>query len=87
MWNIHKFIEWGFAHSSIAVGRWAIACRLQRLTDPAADHDTLLGSLRDKIHFAEHVNLWWVIYMLDRKVGIVTGLMPSIQEDHSIVRF
>lgn len=73
-----------------AVGRWAIACGLHKLSDPIADLDEanrLLGPFIDNIHFAERVNLWWAIYILDRNVGLVTGLPPSILEDHSIVGF
>jgi hypothetical protein len=77
-----------FIHCSIAVARWAIACGLYKLSDAVADLDEttrLLGPFKDSIHFAERVNLWWAIYLLDRNVGLVTGLTPSIQEDHSIV--
>lgn len=73
-----------------AVGRWAIACGLHKLSDPSADLDEtnrLLGAFTDNIHFAERVNLWWAIYVLDSNVGLVTGLPPSIEGDHSIVGF
>ena len=41
----------------------------------------LLGPLRDIVHFAERVNLWWAIFLLDRRVALATGLPPSIREE------
>ena len=73
-----------------AVARWAIARGLYELSDPATDlgeTNRLLGPWKDNIHFAERVNLWWAIYLLDIGVSLATGLTSSIQDDCHIVSF
>jgi hypothetical protein len=68
-----------------AIAHWAIACDLHCIPDPEryVQHGDygLLGPLRDIVHFAERVNLWWAIFLLDRRVALATGLPPSIREE------
>lgn len=49
------------------------------------ESSNLLGPYRDMIHFAERVNLWWAVFLLDRRVALTTGLPPSIHQDEQMV--
>jgi hypothetical protein len=50
------------------------------MSDPVLElkRDSLLGRPQDIIHFAERVNLWWAVYMLDRRVAMASGLPPGL---------
>lgn len=80
------------SHASLsftAVARFALSCGLNEISDPetyvAQGGGGLLGPVRDVVHFAERVNLWWGIFLLDRRLGFATGLPPTIKEEDSKV--
>jgi len=69
---------------SLAAARWAIAFGLHQMSDPdwnAREPNPILGPFKNVIHFAERINLWWAIWLLDRRVALTSGLPPSIQQD------
>lgn len=67
-----------------AVAHWAVACGLNCISDPTTymnNIDTgvsLLGPPESELQMAERVNLWWAIFILDRRVGLGAGLPPRI---------
>ena len=42
----------------------------------------LLGPVKNLLHLSERINLFWGIFLLDRRLAFVSGLPPTIQEDH-----
>lgn len=74
-----------------AVAHWAIACDLHCISDPKqyvhCGEYGLLEPLVDLVHFAERVNLWWAIFLLDRRVALATGLPPVLREECRVLLF
>ncbi|KAF9515056.1 hypothetical protein BS47DRAFT_1381714 [Hydnum rufescens UP504] len=69
------------AHNiSSSITRFAIACELHEISNPAAhmEYTGLLGPPRDLFHIAERINLWWAIYILDRLISLGSALPPGV---------
>lgn len=47
----------------------------------ARESNSILGPFKDIIHFTERINLWWAIWLLDRRVAFTSGFPPSINQD------
>ncbi|KAF8323988.1 hypothetical protein DL93DRAFT_2162085 [Clavulina sp. PMI_390] len=80
------------AHAvSTSVANWAIAARLYCISDPkkyleAQEADPcIIGCPKDEMHLAERINLWWAIFILDKRMALVSGLPPLIQRNTKII--
>ena len=57
---------------------------MHQMSDPEwslYETNPILDPFKDMTHFAERINLWWAIWLLDRRVALTTGLPPSIHQD------
>lgn len=64
--------------------RFAISCGLHRISSPVFQTPpnivppALLPPVKDQLELAERIYVWWQVYMADKMVAILTGLIGAL---------
>ena len=73
---------------STALLRFAIACDLNRISDPRqhmSSYSGLLGQPADVYAVAERINMWWSCYVLAHQLSTITGLPNDLPAGSHVV--